>query len=97
MQAVQDLTMPPISSGAAHRLHPQCHQGRAALVYRRVSAIPPHSLPIILEYYKDDAKAVVDHILALDKIMNLDLQLVFRATMFITKAQWTSYRNLTLN
>ena len=36
-----------------------------------------HSIlyPIILEYYKDDAKGVVDHILALDKIMNLDLQL----------------------
>lgn len=36
-----------------------------------------HSIlyPIILEYYKDDAKVVVDHILALDKVMNLDLQL----------------------
>ncbi|MBU0594291.1 MAG: HAMP domain-containing histidine kinase [Gammaproteobacteria bacterium] len=31
--------------------------------------------PIILEHYRDDAQAVVDHILALDKIMNLDLQL----------------------
>ncbi len=31
--------------------------------------------PIILERYRDDAQAVVDHILALDKIMNLDLQL----------------------
>lgn len=31
--------------------------------------------PLILERYKDDAQAVMDHILALDKIMNLDLQL----------------------
>ncbi|OGS98050.1 MAG: hypothetical protein A3F73_04125 [Gallionellales bacterium RIFCSPLOWO2_12_FULL_59_22] len=31
--------------------------------------------PIILERYKDDAQAVVEHILALDKIMNLDMQL----------------------
>ncbi|MFZ3018447.1 MAG: HAMP domain-containing sensor histidine kinase [Gallionella sp.] len=31
--------------------------------------------PIILERYRDDAAAVVDHIQALDKIMNLDLQL----------------------
>lgn len=30
--------------------------------------------PMILERYKDDSKAVVDHILALDKIMNLDMQ-----------------------
>jgi signal transduction histidine kinase len=30
--------------------------------------------PMILERYKDDAQAVVDHILALDKIMNLDMQ-----------------------
>ncbi|HLP98641.1 MAG TPA: HAMP domain-containing sensor histidine kinase [Sideroxyarcus sp.] len=31
--------------------------------------------PIILQHYRDDAAAVVDHIQALDKIMNLDLQL----------------------
>ncbi|MCK9202312.1 MAG: HAMP domain-containing histidine kinase [Gallionella sp.] len=31
--------------------------------------------PIILERYRDNAAAVVDHIQALDKIMNLDLQL----------------------
>ncbi|HZW25933.1 MAG TPA: HAMP domain-containing sensor histidine kinase [Gallionella sp.] len=31
--------------------------------------------PLILERYHDDAAAVVDHIQALDKIMNLDLQL----------------------
>lgn len=31
--------------------------------------------PMILERYRDDAQAVVDHILALDKIMNLDMQL----------------------
>lgn len=31
--------------------------------------------PIILERYKDDPQAVVEHILALDKIMNLDMQL----------------------
>lgn len=31
--------------------------------------------PLILERYQDDSKAVVDHILALDKIMNLDMQL----------------------
>lgn len=31
--------------------------------------------PIILERWHNDAKAVVEHILALDKIMNLDLQL----------------------
>jgi signal transduction histidine kinase len=31
--------------------------------------------PLILERYRDDAAAVVDHILALDKVMNLDLQL----------------------
>lgn len=36
-----------------------------------------HSIlyPMILERYRDDAQAVVEHILALDKIMNLDLQL----------------------
>lgn len=31
--------------------------------------------PLILERYRDDAAAVVDHIQALDKVMNLDLQL----------------------
>ena len=31
--------------------------------------------PIILDRYRDDATAVVDHIQALDKIMNLDMQL----------------------
>jgi len=31
--------------------------------------------PMILERWRNDAQAVVDHILALDKIMNLDLQL----------------------
>ncbi|MBS4097709.1 MAG: hypothetical protein KGZ83_12830 [Sulfuricella sp.] len=31
--------------------------------------------PLILERYRDDATAVVEHILALDKIMNLDMQL----------------------
>ena len=31
--------------------------------------------PIILEHYQGDAQAVVEHILALDKIMNLDMQL----------------------
>lgn len=31
--------------------------------------------PIILERYKGDAQAMVEHILALDKIMNLDMQL----------------------
>ena len=30
---------------------------------------------MILAHYKDDAQAVVDHILAIDKIMNLDMQL----------------------
>jgi len=35
---------------------------------------------MILERYPDDAKTVVDHILALDKIMNLDMQLGSRAT-----------------
>lgn len=31
--------------------------------------------PLILERWRDDASAVVEHILALDKIMNLDMQL----------------------
>jgi signal transduction histidine kinase len=31
--------------------------------------------PMILERWRDDAAAVVDHILALDKVMNLDMQL----------------------
>ena len=31
--------------------------------------------PIILDYYGGDVTAVVDHILALDKIMNLDMQI----------------------
>lgn len=31
--------------------------------------------PLVMERYRDDAAAVVEHILALDKIMNLDLQL----------------------
>ena len=31
--------------------------------------------PIILERYKDNAQAVLEHILALDKIMNMDMQL----------------------
>lgn len=30
--------------------------------------------PMILEHYRDDSQAVVDHILALDKVMNLDMQ-----------------------
>ncbi|BBI99952.1 hypothetical protein FGKAn22_16450 [Ferrigenium kumadai] len=31
--------------------------------------------PMILEHYRSDAKAVVEHILALDKVMNLDMQI----------------------
>lgn len=37
--------------------------------------------PMILERYRDDAQAVVDHILALDKIMNLDMQLGIQSYM----------------
>jgi signal transduction histidine kinase len=37
--------------------------------------------PMILERYPDDAEAVVDHILALDKIMNLDMQLGIQSYM----------------
>jgi len=37
--------------------------------------------PIILERYPGDAKAAVDHILALDKIMNLDMQLGIQSYM----------------
>lgn len=37
--------------------------------------------PMILERYPDDAKTVVDHILALDKIMNLDMQLGIQSYM----------------
>jgi len=37
--------------------------------------------PMILERYCDDAQAVVDHILALDKIMNLDMQLGIQSYM----------------
>jgi len=37
--------------------------------------------PMILERYPDDAKAVMDHILALDKIMNLDMQLGIQSYM----------------
>jgi signal transduction histidine kinase len=37
--------------------------------------------PMILERYGDDAQAVVAHILALDKIMNLDMQLGIQSYM----------------
>lgn len=37
--------------------------------------------PMILERYRDDAQAVVAHILALDKIMNLDMQLGIQSYM----------------
>ncbi len=37
--------------------------------------------PMILERYRNDAQAVVDHILALDKIMNLDMQLGIQSYM----------------
>lgn len=37
--------------------------------------------PMILDRYSDDPKAVVDHILALDKIMNLDMQLGMQSYM----------------
>jgi signal transduction histidine kinase len=37
--------------------------------------------PMILERYRDDASAVVAHILALDKIMNLDMQLGIQSYM----------------
>jgi signal transduction histidine kinase len=37
--------------------------------------------PMILERYCDDAQAVVGHILALDKIMNLDMQLGIQSYM----------------
>lgn len=37
--------------------------------------------PMILGRYRDDAQAVVDHILALDKIMNLDMQLGIQSYM----------------
>ncbi|HEX7971758.1 MAG TPA: HAMP domain-containing sensor histidine kinase [Thiobacillus sp.] len=37
--------------------------------------------PMILERYGNDAQAVVDHILALDKIMNLDMQLGIQSYM----------------
>ncbi len=37
--------------------------------------------PMILECYGNDAQAVVDHILALDKIMNLDMQLGIQSYM----------------
>lgn len=52
----------------AIRLEPQWFIG-AYQLYQRIL------YPIILERYKDDAQAVVEHILALDKIMNLDMQL----------------------
>jgi signal transduction histidine kinase len=37
--------------------------------------------PLILEHHRDDPQAVVDHILALDKIMNLDMQLGIESYM----------------
>lgn len=37
--------------------------------------------PMILERWRDDAEAVVDHILALDKVMNLDTQLGIQSYM----------------
>jgi signal transduction histidine kinase len=37
--------------------------------------------PMILERWKDDSQAVMEHILALDKIMNLDMQLGIQSYM----------------
>jgi signal transduction histidine kinase len=37
--------------------------------------------PMILEHWKDDSQAVMEHILALDKIMNLDMQLGLQSYM----------------
>jgi signal transduction histidine kinase len=52
----------------AIRVEPQWFVGAFQLYHRIL-------YPMILERYGADGKAVVDHILALDKIMNLDMQL----------------------
>ena len=50
------------------RVEPQWFIGAFQLYHRIL-------YPMILERYQDDATAVMEHILALDKIMNLDMQL----------------------
>jgi signal transduction histidine kinase len=52
----------------AIQLQPQWYIGAFQLYHRII-------YPLILERYADDPRAIVDHILALDKIMNLDMQL----------------------
>ena len=52
--------------------------------------------PIILERWKDDAQAVVDHILALEKIMNLDTQLGIQSYMIHYDATMDQLRDLNI-
>ncbi len=58
----------------AIHVEPQWYIGAFQLYHRIL-------YPMILERYPDDAMAVVDHILALDKIMNLDMQLGMQSYM----------------
>lgn len=58
----------------AIHVEPQWYIGAFQLYHRIL-------YPMILARYPDDAKAVVDHILALDKIMNLDMQLGMESYM----------------
>lgn len=58
----------------AIRLEPHWFIGAFQLYHRIL-------YPMILERYGNDAQAVVDHILALDKIMNLDMQLGIQSYM----------------
>lgn len=50
--------------------------------------------PIILERYKGDAQAMVEHILALDKIMNLDMQLGVQSCYIHYDATMSKLREL---
>ena len=58
----------------AIRLEPHWFIGAFQLYHRIL-------YPMILERYQDDAKAAVAHVLALDKIMNLDMQLGIESYM----------------
>jgi len=52
--------------------------------------------PIILERYKDDVQAVVEHILALDKVMNLDMQLSIQSYYVHYECTMDKLRDLNL-
>jgi hypothetical protein len=58
----------------AIQLAPQWFIGAFALYHRII-------YPLVVERYRDDPEAAVDHLLALDKVMNLDLQLGLESYM----------------